>query len=418
MQKIFCDMMYNNGMYSHHRYNEDYSLQTNLSLSLSFICLIIQSIMKCRKKDYSELKVLIKEIITYILFMLFFFVFIKLTTTDISLLSIAIIIILVNTEMSYDNQLIFLFASILIQFVLYIYEEPDNYRIFRLIQIEDIIEETIPKLFISMCLFSIICTLMPKISLLIQSIIKFSMFISIITYFIISINITETIKTIFPSYTFIFIFLLTMLTYVYLEITCSFDVIKIDTQENDELMVISFYKRNKIDLGTIGTNREKIINILTELQKMEIYASITNIEEKTNIIINMFPEVTIENLDKIIKYIEEKDKKGKPMSTDIFSNLKNLRESYEKNWINIVYDAFDKLVYTTYKQLIALSLDDKKHLNNTLAAICAIIISAIIYLIFQDMIVGIAVFLFLINCIYTSFIKHKFLNNAIEIPTT
>ena len=381
---------------SHEQYFE-----TSLASYLSILCLSIQTIVSAMSK---------KTDTHFVYYIIYAFILISclLTTylcNHISLLFVFSILIGINIYENHKICFALIITSIIFNILFNNYYFEKDYDILKKIDLTDITQEVIPKLFILASIFLII-NIIIEISIkndLYIAIFKFFTFISMILLIAFLIE-NEFIKTIFSSYSALFIFIIVILQFIYLEIrytpTYTKNINPKVMTDCVEIICTSFYSRNqmKIDL-------RKIKEILGTLKQKNIYIS-TQTNHSDNEIA-YFPEVTLENINIIIEYV----KISKSIDIEIINNLHKLKESYHKNWMKLSFDQFKKYFYNMHTMFMDIKLDEDKVANVIILVFLSICICIPISFAFNT-IASIFIFLFLIQMTYESHVKYKFFNTT------
>ena len=392
-------------MYLFMSYNENSQFETQLSTYLSITCCAAQIIVNA---------LLSKTKLHYAYYVIYAILLISCLLTTIlcekTSLIFALLILIAITYDDYDILCISLLSIAIIFNILFSrYLYTHEYDILKLIDLEDIALDIMPKLYIAAVIFasiSIFTDNVMKNSLHI-AMIKFTAFILIVSYFVFIIE-TQKIKTIFPSYITVFAFALIILTFIYLDIrytpTYNKDLSK-DQMSNFEIIATSFYTRISNKFAKIKINQSKstqdMIEILKFFQEHEIYVSTQTDEKESKVA--FFPHITLKNLDKVIEYFTINPQ----LSNIIMSNLSKLRESYHQNWIRLVYDEFEEYFYKIYKTLMSIDLDLNKIINTIIVFLLVVCICIPIMMIF-GLIASVFVLLILIHTIYVCHVKNTF----------
>lgn len=397
----------------------DYCLDKSVII-LSFISLIVRSLVefinsgKHENLEKEDLKKIILNIIIYVGFASSFILFAKLTNTHIGLFYLMILVFVLNANLLYEIQLGLLCFSLLSSVFTYFYFPKRGYKVLRLIQLVDIVEEVLPRILISICIFSIVSEFLNLKEDIIfikeepKSFIKYGVFVGIILYFVLAINVIKSIKTIFPSFTVSFIFTIIVLTFIYLDLVHSCSIKEVDILGDEEvcdIMGICFYKRYKIIVGSDWRKQDLVSKILSQFKELGMYALIKNIEKQdgSNSEFNIFPEWTPKSIDDFLN-----SDITKFMNMKIRANLEGLRDSYKKNWISVTHDKIDSVFYKLYKKVMQFHWGDDKYINVLFLIFCSAILCIIVYIIFSDMILCIVLFLLLVKGIQDSFNKYNF----------
>ncbi len=402
-------------MHSFVSYDQNPQFETQLSSYLSITCCAIQIIVKA---FLSNTKLHYAYYATYAI-LLISCLLTAILCEKISLIFVLLILIAITYDEYHILCIGLLSITIIFNILFNRYLHTHEYDILKLIDLEDIALDIMPRLYIAAVIFTSISIFIDsymKNSLHI-AIIKFIVFTLIISYFVFIIE-TQRIKTIFPSYTTAFAFALIISTFIYLDIryTPSYnkDLSK-DQISNDEIIAISFYTRISDKFSKIQINQSKsaqdIIKILEFFQEREIYVSTQTDKKESKVA--FFPHITLENLDKIIEYF----KRNPQVSSITMINLNKLRESYRRNFIRLAYDQFEQYSYKLYKTLISIELDSKGILNAIVIFLLVICICIPIMMIF-GLIASIFVLLILIHTTYVCNVKHKFFKDDMKKLST
>jgi hypothetical protein len=405
--------------FSYSLYNPNYCKETKLAAYLSTFCFFIKFLFQIFENK-NQILYAYKIIYT----ILFISCLLTIYTCDqISL--IFIFLVFVNIPEHHKLQFFIILIGIIYNILFSKYSYRKDYDVFKLIDLNDISEEVMPKILIAAAVFSLISILLDKFitNELHIALIKFTIFTLIVGYFISSISNGE-ILTIFPLYSYVSAFIIVIMTHIYLEITSSptYTSANIETTNTSDIIGMSFYLRKTTKFISIPINNckttEDMIKILKIFQSLNIYVSTKSTEnkeedkKKMSSDVVFFPYITLENIEKSIQYINKK----LDCNQHVLQDLQKLRDSYHKNWIKTTHDQFCKYFHKFYSLITSIERTGQI-INISIVILSSISISILIAFIFKSIILGICILIFFVYMTYMSYLMEKFFKLKIKEPS-